>query len=140
MDVRSEVRRLAHRAEQLYAAAEDGLRQAIQGQDVYTPFLLEQVVDTQHYFGLWERTRVYVVEGIEIKLIVGSNRLPDTDDPTTALCNLLDNVPEPSPYREGEAWPMDRAFHALEKRAYRDWRHHCSELLANVQQAPETTA
>jgi hypothetical protein len=141
MDLKFEVRRLADRAEELHNKAEEDLQRAIKDADPYTPFLLEQIVTTQQYAALWERTRQYVIEGVEFKLIIGADRLPDTDDPKAALRNLLEGVKEPRAYRQGAPWPMDEAVHALEKRESAMWRDQCVELLskAEEQQTPDAS-
>ncbi|MCX4481769.1 hypothetical protein OOK44_35940 [Streptomyces cellulosae] len=141
MDIRFEVERLAGIARDRHAEAEERLRRAAKDGELYTPFMLEQIVRTQPYAALWERTRHYVSEGTEAPFVLGDDRLADTDNPKVALQRLLDGVQEPSPYR-GEGFPMDEAFHDLEKQEYKLWRQACGDLLAKIgeEQPPGATA
>ncbi|MGW7367933.1 hypothetical protein ACWGI8_32060 [Streptomyces sp. NPDC054841] len=141
MEIEFEVKRLASIARDRHAEAEERVQRAAKDGEPYTPFMLEQVVRTQLYFALWERTRHYVSEGTEAQFVLGDDRLADTDNPRVALQSLLERVQEPTPYR-GDGFPMDEAFHVLEKHEYKLWREACVGLLAKVgeEQAPGPTA
>lgn len=141
MDIKFEVQRLASIARNRQAEAEERLQWAAKDGDPYTPFMLEQVVRTQLFFALWERTRHYVSEGTEAQFVIGDDRLTDTDDPKVALQNLLEQVKEPTPYR-GEGFPMDEAFHVLERHEHKLWHDSCGNLLekADEEQPPGNSA
>ncbi|MFF4583358.1 hypothetical protein ACFY15_34050 [Streptomyces sp. NPDC001373] len=131
MDIRFEVERLTSIARDRHVEAEEHVQRAAKDGDMYTPFMLEQVVRTQLYFALWERTRHYISEGTEAPFVIGDDRLTDTDDPRIALQSLLAHVNQPTPYR-GKAFPMDEAFHVLETQEFKLWREACGNLLTKT--------
>ncbi|MGW2397193.1 hypothetical protein ACWCYY_11625 [Kitasatospora sp. NPDC001664] len=90
---------------------------------------------------LWERTRHYVVTGVDAGLDRGGlapvSPCPQTADQVQAVKNLLHAVAAPVLDPE-EIRPVAQAFRSCEIEAYEVWAEECRKLIASAARWAET--